>query len=724
MKTAYSIELVQTNYSGGTGMSVRKLLRRAFGCGLLALGLISSAHAQCKLNSPSGKIKHVVYVEFDNVHFTRDNPNVPSDLEQMPNLLNFIKQNGALDTGDHAVLISHTANDILTTQTGLYSDDDGIFISNNFGVFGPSGSGLFPSAFFYWTDLVSDITPATADNSFALTTPSGQNVPAPWVPFTRAGCDVGAFSTANIVLERAPFDVKKVFGATSTQASETTSAQTNDFIGAAIHCALGSPFCTPQNNAVADLLPSEPGAYSGYQALFGLKYMIPVLGGLTDYNGTPITGFGQLNFNPQPAQTLAVVETMLKKGIPVVFAYIADAHDNHEGSSLSKEFTFGPGEAPYVKQLSDYNAAFGTFFANLKAAGIDQSNTLFIFTPDEGDHFSGAAPSPANCDGVNIPCTYGVNGVGELEYDLTLSVANAGVKTPFTFHTDDAATTYVQGNPDPSSPAVRTLEKTMAMLNTVNPQTGVTESLLGTGLGPSLQGAIVDKTGQKLLHMSSAWDPNRDPTFTFFGDPNFFFTATGSLSPIVGTGFAWNHGDIQPEIARTFIGMVGPGVRPIGVTQPADFFTDHTDVRPTMMYLLGLTDDYQHDGRVVLEMLDPNTLSGTLHAHSHTLLELGQIYKQINAPFGSLAQSTLTVSTYAIESTSQGDTIYTNLENRIASWTAQRDPLAAQIKSLLEQAQFSSLAINEQQAKQLISSSQALLDQASACASSPAACAN
>jgi hypothetical protein len=724
MKTAYSIELVQTNHSGGTKMSGTKFFRRALGCGLLALGFTSSVHAQCQLNSPSGKIKHVVYVEFDNVHFTRDNPNVPSDLEQMPNLLNFITKNGALDAGDHAVLISHTANDILTTQTGLYSDDHGIFVSNSFGVFGPAGSGLFPSAFFYWTDLVSDINPATADNSFALTTPSGQNVPAPWVTFTRAGCDVGAFSTANIVLERAPFDVKKVFGATSPQALEGTSAQTNDFIGAAIHCALGSPICTPQNNAVADLLPSEPGAYSGYQALFGLKYMIPVLGGLTDYNGTPITGFGQLNFNPQPAQTLAVVETMLKKGIPVVFAYIADAHDNHEGASLSKEFTFGPGEAPYVKQLSDYNAAFGTFFANLKAAGIDQSNTLFIFTPDEGDHFSGAAPSPANCDGVNIPCTYGVNGVGELDYDLNLAVANAGVKTLFTYHNDDAATTYVQGNPAPSSPAVRTLEKTMAGLNTVNPQTGVAESLLGTGLGPSLQGAIVDKTGQKLLHMSSAWDPNRDPTFTFFGDPNFFFETTGSLSPIVGTGFAWNHGDIQPEIARTFIGMVGPGVRPIGVTQPTDFFTDHTDVRPTMMYLLGLTDDYQHDGRVVLEMLDPNALSGTLHAHSHTLLELGQIYKQINAPFGSLAQSTLTVSTYAIESTSQGDTIYANLENRIASWTAQRDALAAKIKGLLEQAQFSSLAINEQNAKQLISSSQALLDQASACASSPAACAN
>jgi hypothetical protein len=116
--------------------------------------------------------------------------------------------------------------------------------------------------------------------------------------------------------------------------------------------------------------------------------------------------------------------------------------------------------------------------------------------------------------------------------------------------------------------------------------------------------------------MSSASDPNRDPTFTFFGDPNFFFTSSKLPTPFIGTGLAWNYGDIQPEIATTFIGMVGPGVRRIGVTQLTDFFTDHTDVRPTRMHLLGLTDDYQHDGRVALEMLDPNALSHSLSLHS------------------------------------------------------------------------------------------------------------
>jgi len=718
-------------------MNQTRLLGRALLCGVLAIAFAGSAHAQCQLNSPSGQIKHVVYVEFDNVHFTRDNPNVPSDLEQMPNLLNFIEQNGTLDAGDHTVLISHTANDILTTQTGLYSDDTGIFIANSFGVFSPTATGengLFPSSFFYWTDKVSDITPATDDNTFALTTPAGTNVPAPWVPFTRAGCTVGAFSTANIVLERAPFDVAKVFGAGSPQATEglpSTSEMTNDFIGAAIHCALDDPICQSNPNSVPDLLPDEPGGYSGYQALFGLKYINPALGfpsGIPDYNGVPLTGFNQLNFDPTPAQTLAVIETMLKAGIPVVYAYIADAHDNQEGATLSAEKTFGPGEAPYVKQLADYNAAFGKFFADLKAVGIDQTNTLFIFTPDEGDHFVGGAPTPANCDGAaivngavvpDVPCTYGTNGVGEIDLNLLGLTESAGDPTVYSIHSDDSATTYVNGQPLYNSSSVRMLEKTMASLTAVNPHDpsgSPAENLMGIGLGPDLQGALVDPVAQTLLHMNTVADPNREPTFTFFGNPNFFFTTSGSTSPVVGTSFAWNHGDIQPEIARTFIGIVGPGVRNLGLTRPQDFFSDHVDVRPTLMFLTGLKDDYQHDGRVVLELVDPSILSRNLLWHSPTLKILGQTYKQINAPFGDLAETTLKVSTYAPISDSTGDATYSNLENQIASWTSERNHLTAQIKSMLEQAEFDGGTIDEGRAFDLIFDGQVLLAQAKLCA--------
>jgi len=217
------------------------------------------ARAACQLNSSNGAIKHVVYVEFDNVHFTRDNPNVPSDLEQMPNLLNFIQNKGTIDAGDHAVLISHTANDILTTQTGLYSDRDGISVANSFDVFGMANpNDIFGiSSFFYWTDLLSDINSSSDDHTFGMVNEDGQNTPAPWVPFTRAGCDVGAFSTANIVLERPPFDVAKVFGSGSPQTMETTSNQNTDFIGEAIHCAPGSVLCAAGSGSVDDLLPTN-----------------------------------------------------------------------------------------------------------------------------------------------------------------------------------------------------------------------------------------------------------------------------------------------------------------------------------------------------------------------------------------------------------------------------------------------------------------------------------
>ena len=52
----------------------------------------------------------------------------------------------------------------------------------------PSGSFSFPSTFQYWTDTA-------AANVFNLVQPDGTNMPAPWIPYTRHGCDVGAIVT-------------------------------------------------------------------------------------------------------------------------------------------------------------------------------------------------------------------------------------------------------------------------------------------------------------------------------------------------------------------------------------------------------------------------------------------------------------------------------------------------------------------------------------------------
>src|SRR5260370_6380452 len=156
----------------------------------------SSANG-CTLRSARGEIKHVIYIQFDNVHFTRDNPNVPSDLEQMPHLLNFFVNNGTLSTNHHTPLIAHTADDIITALTGVYGERHGQPVSNSFNYFNPADpDGLgssFTTSFTYWTDVVDPV----ADPSFNLLTPSGANAPAPWVPFTRAGCNVRAVPIAH-----------------------------------------------------------------------------------------------------------------------------------------------------------------------------------------------------------------------------------------------------------------------------------------------------------------------------------------------------------------------------------------------------------------------------------------------------------------------------------------------------------------------------------------------
>src|SRR6516164_6309588 len=372
----------------------------------------------CKLDNG---IEHIVYIQFDNVHFRRDNPNVPSDLEQIPNLLNFLEDKGTLFTNHHTPLISHTSVDIVTSLTGVYGDKFGVPIGNSIGLFGSNGVASFPSSFTYWTDVLADGTPE-------MLAQNGKNAPAPWAPFTRAGCDVGAFSIANIEFENVTSDIDAVFGEGSAtdMAVDAELASPNpaihakpvaDFEGIIIHCAQNSPLCA--KNSAPDVLKDEPGGYNGFMALYGNVNVQPQIspnGPVKDLDGNVITdsssppNVGFPGFDPSPSQTLGYLATMLEAGVPVVYGYIEDAHDNHgqqiSGVSTSVEQTFGPGEAGFVTQLQAFNKAFGEFFARLAQDGITKNNTLFIITADENDHFVGGAPSPAGCDGIHIPCTY------------------------------------------------------------------------------------------------------------------------------------------------------------------------------------------------------------------------------------------------------------------------------------------------------------------------------
>src|SRR5207253_1007844 len=150
----------------------------------------------------------------------RDEPNVPSDLEQMPHLFDFLKRNGTVLAATHTPLVAHTATDLLTSLTGLYPDQDGQPVSNSWRYFNPDGSLGTGNSFTYWTSRVYADSPGPSDGTFNLVTSDGRNTPAPWVPFTRAGCDVGSVAgPAGLVLQNGS-DVTSAFGPASPDAAE------------------------------------------------------------------------------------------------------------------------------------------------------------------------------------------------------------------------------------------------------------------------------------------------------------------------------------------------------------------------------------------------------------------------------------------------------------------------------------------------------------------------
>ena len=730
-------------------------------------------------------VKHVVQLTFDNVHFFRDNPNVPSDLEMMPNLLNFFENNGTFLSNSHTPLIAHTADDILTTNTGLYGDRQGMPVSNSYGAYNTDGTnGAFNTAtiagsFAYWTDPVfyshgepaggdtnpnmvyAPVPPATAAHPVTPNTIT----PAPWVPFTRAGCNVGDVSTANQELENTNVDIPKVFGANSPEVAQLNAdtdsfkdAETADYVGVAVHCASGSAFCAtaqgvkfgqtaPSATASPDLLPSEPGGYNGFQALFGHRYVAPQLGAgtvslsrngfavtnaagnLVDENGNQINGAFLSNHPGFPgfstinaSQTLAYLADMLESGVPVVNGYISDIHGNEDIPALSAACksapaALGSGSACYVAQAQYYNQAFGAFFQRLAADGITPANTLFVLSSDEGDHEAGAnvgraiAPTPANCDGATVSgdtvtpdvlCTYPAGSFGELAGNMTgLLATQKANTTPFTLEADTAPEFYVTGDPGPDVPAVRTLEHDVAGLTATNPYTGGTQNIANY---------LADPAEEAILHMVNA-DPARTPTLALFAKPDYFLssgsTSCGTACVTQDTGFAWDHGDYAAEINTNYIGLVGPGVKHLGLdgSGPADgpnsagpnsgqievvnsgttgTWADETDVRPTLMYLTGLKDDYEHDGRVITQVLSaPNSaLSGSAVA------VLGACYKQLNSSVGQFGAFTLQADTKAIESSSPGDFRYLATDKALAALDKVRDAIALKIKAQLEAAAF------------------------------------
>jgi len=684
---------------------------------------------------------------------------VPSDLEQMPHLLSFIENNGVLLSNHHTQLISHTSDDIITILTGVYPDRHGVAnAANSYLEYKADGTTQSQTGFTYWTDVSKDGTYNLLSGAADANHPSGVNAPAPWVPFTRAGCDVGAVAAADMEVENTGVDLTTIFGVGSPQTTDPNAF--GNYEGVAIHCAAGSTLCSTANGGFPDKLPWEPNAdgsaastdpatgtstaYEGYNALFGHRYVTQAfrnLGllaagdNLKDINGNTIVNDfpagtltpGFPGFSIAPQYSLGYVADLLEAGVPVVYAYINTPHRPIPVNPYGYGFAgadgkgdkndYGPGEAHYVGQLQQYDDSFNKFFTRLAKDGITPANTLFIIGAEEGDHVVAASPTNPGCDGVNTPCTYGNtqgNEVGELSLNLIgLLQGEKNITTPASVNQDDAPDIYLIGNPAPDNPALRDFERASGALTVNNLISGATDTLAQE---------MANATEFKMLHMLT-FDPNRTPSFTIFANPDYFATDANpknTPTPNCGTspdpatacvtqvpGFAWNHGDIQPQITNIWFSMVGPGVDQAGLDTTT--WSDHTDLRPTMLALLGLKDDYQHEGRALVEKFSGWAQSSAVKK-SANFVALAQALKQINAAVGPLGLASLHASTVALESGSAGDdSTYAAIESQLASFTTQRDALAAQILAQLEASEFHNQPIPDAVAASLIQQAQALL---------------
>jgi hypothetical protein len=487
---------------------------------------------------------------------------------------------------------------------------------------------------------------------------------------------------------------------------------------------------TPTPSAVTDSLPTEPGGYAGHQALFGAKYVGPQLGAGTPnltHHGFPVTdGQGNLTdldgvalrepfsgkagfpgFNPTASQSLAMLADMQESGIPVTYGYISDMHERKAGTSGCTTATatttgkpIGPGDKCYDDNGKAYDAAFAKFFDRLAQDGINASNTLFVISAEENDQFDGAnqgralTPTPAGCDGVTVFCNYPAGTIGELQANIKgLLSTTASAGTAYDVE-PQGASIYAHGQPGLDDPTLRQLERDTANMRGDNPYSGETNQRI-----VKYQAGGVE---ERILHMQTA-DPLRKPSYTMFPVPDYFFATTGTPNVSVNSSFAYNHGYYSPNIDVTWSSFVGPGVAARGIDGPTPeqsnqardpnsentvpeashrgTWVEEVDLRPTMLWLLGLHDDYATDGAVASQVLAHP--SASLRATTR----LAKAYRAINSSVGPLATATLQADSLALASGTAGhDRQYAATEKALQKIADARDRLATDMKEALARA--------------------------------------
>ena len=363
--------------------------------------------------------------------------------------------------------------------------------------------------------------------------------------------------------------------------------------------------------------------------------------------------------------TLGYVAQMQEAGVPVTYGYISDAHDNHQNAFPAPPDpngvfprASGPGESDYVQTLHEYDQAFATFFARLQPRRDHEAEHALRAhgrreRPLRGRQLERRHVEPQVLQrrrGPAVPCESDRR--GEREPALADPEWGTELLRAQRLGTDGLRERRTRRGP---------MQRSASSSVTSPRRRRSTRTKSGSATPVALY--LADKVGEKTLHMVTA-DQQRTPSFTLFGNPDYFLTAgkTSAGAPskfncpdsahqafvCIDYHFAWSHGDATEDIGRTWLGMAGPGVKHLGMTSAV--WSDHTDIQPTIMSLL------EPQGQLPAGRAGPtSSWTATATRTGPDLTELGSIYKQINAPFGQLSFDVLAASTRALSSGSSTD---------------------------------------------------------------------
>ena len=218
-----------------------------------------------------------------------------------------------------------------------------------------------------------------------------------------------------------------------------------------------------------------------------------------------------------------------------------------------------------------------------------------------------------------------------------------------------------------------------------------------------------------MLHMINTGDPLRDSlTFTFFGDPDYFFLpdAPNCSSPMrafQNSGNSWNHGGIQPEIMQH---LVGPrrsrseksrrGQRRL--VGPHRYSSDDAGARRFEGRLPARRAHADRSSRAVglaeqLDLVMPAKSSSSWRRRSN----------RSTHPTPRWGRTSLRISTKALAGS---DSTYSKLEGKLSGImaTTVRDLLAGQMLELLEDAEFNNSKVSASTADTLVKQAGQLLD--------------